>query len=248
MKQHVPNALTAANLFFGLLSVRAVFLGRQEETALWMSLSVLMDFLDGGVARLLRVHSSLGKQLDSLSDVVSFGVVPGLILARMIDTSLGSTLFASGTGGGFPYYLAGLLVPVFSALRLARFNVDDRQQQVFYGVPTPANAAVVLSLWFWAETPDAWIARWLQEPVLLILLSLLACGWLVANVRLIALKFTRYGWSGNEYRYLFMAGTALLLGWLGIRGVLPAFGWYLALSAAESLASARTEAAQKRDI
>jgi CDP-diacylglycerol--serine O-phosphatidyltransferase len=248
MKQHIPNALTAANLFFGLLSVRAVFLGRHEETALWMSLSVLMDFLDGGIARLLRVHSPIGKQLDSLADVVSFGVVPGLILARMIDASLGSMLFAGGTGAGFPYYLAGLLVPVFSALRLARFNVDERQQQVFYGVPTPANAAVVLSLWHWSQAPDAWIARWLHEPVLLIALSLLACGWLVADLRLIALKFTGYGWTGNQYRYLFMGGTALLMGWLGIRGILPAFGWYLLLSAAENLASARAEAAPKRDI
>ena len=149
IKKHIPNLLTLGNLFSGTVATIFAVQGKFTEAALFVVIGILFDFLDGFAARLLNVSGELGKQLDSLADMVTFGVVPGFIMARLIQESLGldfppREVFSTEV---LPYYLFGFLIPIFSAFRLAKFNLDTRQSDAFYGVPTPANTILILSFW-----------------------------------------------------------------------------------------------------
>lgn len=149
---------------------------------------MLFDFLDGFAARLLKVSSPIGKELDSLADMVTFGVLPSIVILNLIEQHTTEPI----------KYLA-LLIAVFSALRLAKFNVDDKQQSVFIGLPTPANALFLSSIVFVFEDFPA-----LNQLYLLLGIAIIFSLLLVAPLELFALKFKNYSWQGNEIRFVFL--------------------------------------------
>lgn len=193
MKKHIPNFITLCNLIAGsagivLVLEKSVFYG-----AYFIWIAVVFDFFDGFAARQLKVKSLIGKELDSLADMVSFGVLPSVMLYQMMK---------SQTDVYFLPYLA-FIVAAFSALRLAKFNLDERQEEVFYGLPTPANALFMGSLPFLPFSLNITLLS-----VVTIVFSLL----LVSEIRLFSLKFSKFSWKGNEVRYSFLAVSVLLIG------------------------------------
>ncbi len=234
MRRHLPNILTVSNLFCGVLAILAVLSGWWQLTAILTITSLLADFLDGFLARRLGVASPIGKELDSLADLISFGLVPGLVLAWMGGLSAVFTGEASFWSIPLAHQVAigvGLLIPAFSAVRLAKFNLDVRQTDQFIGVPTPANTILVISLWLIAERfPGHWLSGLLAQPWLLVGLGALLCFLLVAKFPLLALKFKDFSWRNNRSRYLLIGGSALLL--IGFRFFAPpaVFLLYLGLS------------------
>ncbi|HEX7411488.1 MAG TPA: CDP-alcohol phosphatidyltransferase family protein, partial [Bacteroidales bacterium] len=144
MKQHIPNFVTSLNLFSGCVGVAASFSGHTTAAVILMGAAALFDFADGLMARALHVKSAIGKELDSLADVVSFGLLPGAIMYQLMLIS--TNLPGKEAGWMNPYPYLAFLITVFSALRLAKFNIDTRQSDSFIGLPTPANALFIASL------------------------------------------------------------------------------------------------------
>lgn len=196
MLKHVPNALTCANLVCGCVGIICVFT-TQMEAAYFVWAACVFDFFDGFAARILKVSSPLGKELDSLADVVSFGVLPTLTMFRWIETE--------STSEWLPF--SAILIAVFSALRLAKFNIDENQADSFTGLPTPANALFITGLVFLPATLQSFIFTEVALISMTIVFSLL----LVAPVKLFALKFKSYGWTGNETRYAFLGLSSAFL-------------------------------------
>ncbi|MGY6557795.1 MAG: CDP-diacylglycerol--serine O-phosphatidyltransferase [Nitritalea sp.] len=205
IKRHIPNTVTSLNLLTGIIGILTVAGGNYLAGLYFILIAAVFDFLDGFLARILGVHSEIGKQLDSLADMVTFGVLPALILQQF--------LAACWPEGGYWTYIP-FLIGIFSALRLAKFNIDTRQSDQFIGLPTPANALFMGSWPFLvAASPEA-VATVLGHPALLIALALLFSYLLVAELPLIALKFKNFGWRQNAFRYAIIALSipALLLG------------------------------------
>lgn len=190
----IPNILTLGNLFCGCLALMFIFTYGDLRLAFWMvALAALLDFLDGFAARMLKSYSPLGKELDSLADAVSFGVVPAFALYVMYLHS----------GGSLAYAPAVFLVALFSALRLARFNVDEEQSDEFIGLPTPANALFISSLGYML-----YFDKFAPDPVVVLLLAVVMSLLLIAPVRMFSLKFKDFSFRNNVLRYLFL-GLAL---------------------------------------
>jgi len=218
MKKHLPNAVTCLNLLCGCLALTNIFAGRLEVGAWFVAAAALADFADGLLARALRVSSAIGKDLDSLADMVSFGVVPGAILFQLLWQ--GQRMPAPGEVDDFivpglwlflPYL--GFLVSIFSALRLAKFNNDTRQTTSFIGLPTPACTLVVASLPLILAHDRFGLKSVILNPWLLLGLTVLLSGLLVAELPLFALKFKSLRWGDNRRRFIFMLLAAgLLLG------------------------------------
>lgn len=221
IKKHIPNAITCGNLLCGCLAIVFALKGNLVFSAYLVAIAAVLDFFDGFVARLLQVGGELGKQLDSLADMVTFGVVPGVVLYMMIlncsSVSKGGYLFLEQNN--WVAYL-GFLVSIFSALRLAKFNIDTRQTNSFIGVPTPANSILICSLALItgsdqlnmagtgiAEEPFSII----YNPYSLIGLTVLMSYLLVAELPLFALKFKNFGWEDNKVRYSFLIISLILL-------------------------------------
>lgn len=242
MRRHLPNIITISNLFCGIIGILLVLRGHVIGAVLMTTISLLADFLDGFVARRLQVYSLMGKELDSLADMVSFGVLPGVILLRMTGgLAAGDVWLTEGTLpriDAFIPALAALQVPLFSAVRLAKFNIDPRQSDQFYGVPTPANTILVISLWMIAVwQPDSWMGEALNQPWLIAGLSILLSYLLIADFPLLALKFRDFSWRNNQYRYLLLGGAVLLLIFFQYMGLPLVFLLYLGLSALATLRS-----------
>jgi len=220
MKKSIPNIITASNLFCGCIALIYVFLDQPDMAAYMLVAALLMDFLDGFVARMLKVSSPVGKELDSLADMISFGVVPAMILARMISTSQGLAFPSQELWQSNSWFLAGLLVAVFSAFRLAKFNLDERQSDAFYGLPTPANTLLILSFWLIASYwPENWMANLLNRLPVLLGITAFSCYILIADVRLIALKFKNMDLKVNIARYLLLGVSILLLAIFQVVGI-----------------------------
>lgn len=204
----LPNTLTCLNLLFGCVAIVYAFQG-YFVTAFWaVIVSVAFDFCDGFAARLLKVHSPLGKELDSLADMVSFGVAPSVVLFAVGMRTAESTNFV-------PF-----LIAIFSALRLAKFNLDPRQTTGFIGLPTPANALFFLALGYaFQHDPAGFPARAVADPVFRTVAVLVMSFLLVSEVPMFALKFKSYGWRGNEVRYSFLAFALVLLVLLGVTAI-----------------------------
>jgi CDP-diacylglycerol--serine O-phosphatidyltransferase len=222
MRASIPNILTLANLLCGVLAIIYIFDGLVIPVLVLMGLSLLFDFFDGFAARLLGVAGDLGKQLDSLADVVSFGVVPGLMLWRT-----GYNLDEIDNG----FALTALLIPVFSAYRLAKFNIDERPGDHFYGLPTPANTLWVVS---WVATgllfrESIFFSLLLQDWFYPIFTGI-SCWLLISDVPMLSLKFKNFNIKQNLFRYFLMAGTAGLILFLGIEGAAFIIPLYLILS------------------
>lgn len=189
LKNHIPNVLTCANLFCGLLGIIQALNGQLAHAAYLVFLGALFDFSDGFTARWLNAYSPMGKDLDSLADMVTFGTVPALILYKI-----------------FGYYAINaylpnlaLALPIFSALRLAKFNHDTRQTTDFYGLPTPANALFWVSMALIAQNDTSTLARLILDWKTLAVLVPVFCFLMVADVKLFSLKFKKLKWQDNKY-------------------------------------------------
>lgn len=187
------------------MALTQIFAGNLETAAYFVGLAAAFDFADGLLARALHASSPIGKDLDSLADMVSFGVVPGAFLFDLLRQS------GAGTPSWLPY--AGFIVTVFSALRLAKFNNDTRQTTSFIGLPTPACTLVVASLPLILAHDSFHISNFILNPWVLIGLTLLLSGLLVAEIPLFALKFKNLSWQDNGVQFVFLLLTVgLLLG------------------------------------
>lgn len=204
--------LTLLNLLCGCLAIISTFHKSFELTAILLMMAAVFDFFDGFAARLLGVHSELGKQLDSLADMVTFGVVPGFVMYQLIIYAIGSGAAYLGPDE-LVWYLAyaGMLIPLFSAYRLAKFNIDTRQSDQFIGLPTPANALLISFLPLLMIPEGNAIAEILLKPYVLITLCAIQSYLMVAELPMIALKFKSFGWKGNEWRYLLLLLSAVVV-------------------------------------
>ncbi len=219
MKKHLPNAVTCLNLLCGCLALTNIFAGRLDVGAYFVAAAAVADFADGLLARALRVSSAIGKDLDSLADMVSFGVVPGAMLFGLLGQAaqLVGDFSEGATPIGFWFWLpyVGFLVTIFSALRLAKFNNDTRQTTSFIGLPTPACTLVVASLPLILSHDQFGLKDIILNPWFLLGLTVLLSGLLVAELPLFALKFKNLSWGDNRRRFLFLLLAAGLL--LGLR-------------------------------
>ena len=222
IKKHIPNAITCGNLFCGCLAIVCAFRGDLVWAAYLVGIAAVLDFFDGFFARLLKVGGELGKQLDSLADMVTFGVVPGIVMYHLLLQSL---FFHTAASQGIPDVSAiavsqpllpyiAFLMTVFSAMRLAKFNIDTRQTTSFIGVPTPANSILICSfpliIKFHEKTHMEYNAL-LLNPYVLVAITLLMSYLLVAELPLFALKFKNFGWPANKIRYTFLIISVILL-------------------------------------
>lgn len=267
IKRNIPNAITCGNLFCGCLASIATLNGNLTLAAYLVGIAAILDFFDGFVARLLKVSSPIGKDLDSLADMVTFGLVPGLIMFQLIKSSvgilgdvhvnyLGNKEFVTTNLESYHFYLpyVALLIPIFSAIRLAKFNHDTRQSDQFIGLPTPANAIFISSFallnkyetFYYSYDNFNWtialknmgsvndvygfFANWLFHPAILVCVTLLFSFLLIAELPLFSLKFKHFNFKGNEIRYLFLALCILFLFLMKISGVPIIIILYILLS------------------
>ena len=229
MKKHIPNTITCCNLISGCIATTFAFSGDMTMALSWIVMGAVFDFFDGMSARLLGVSSPIGKELDSLADDVTFGVAPATMLFSELSVMDYPALLE-------PYrnyvpFLA-FVMAAFSALRLAKFNLDERQTMGFIGLPTPANALAWGSLLVGSHQLLESSRIWL--PILLAGM-LLSCWLLVCEIPMFALKFKHWGWSGNEVRYIFILSCVPVLLVGGISGIFVIILWYIVLSACVDL-------------
>jgi CDP-diacylglycerol---serine O-phosphatidyltransferase len=228
LKKHIPNFITTLNLFSGCTGIILTLLYQPDYGAYFIALSALFDFLDGMAARLLHVKSEIGKELDSLADVVSFGVLPGIMLFVMMAGS--DTNPAAGQAFSYPALLA-MIVPVLSAVRLAKFNLDTRQTNSFIGLPVPANALFLGSLPLIAmqaagSESSAWLLPVVGNFYFLAVLSIGMSLLLVSEIPLMSLKFANLRFSENKPRFIligFALLAFLLLGYAAIPLIILAY-------------------------
>lgn len=221
IKRHVPNFITVLNLLCGAIATIFAVQGNLIMAALFVALGIFFDFFDGLAARALDVKSEIGLQLDSLADMITSGLVPGIVMFQLITRALpGEPLKASeweASGNwlewDFPVLaLFGLFIAAASGYRLAKFNIDDRQLDSFIGLPTPANALLILSLpLILAFQPHPWAVSLILNEWFLIGLTILSCYMLNAEIALFALKFSDWSFGKNKVRYLFIAYCLIMI-------------------------------------
>ncbi|MBN2175815.1 MAG: CDP-diacylglycerol--serine O-phosphatidyltransferase [Bacteroidales bacterium] len=215
MKKYIPNTITLLNLLSGSIGIVYAINGELRVASWLVGLAAIFDFLDGFAARLLNVKSEIGKELDSLADVISFGLLPGTIIYSMLWLNPGTPQITISDNNIFPFI--GLLIPVFSAIRLAKFNIDQRQTYFFLGLPTPANGLLIASFPLiliqnsnLIGTDLVFYKSLINSSYFLISLVVLLCWLLISEIPLMSLKFKTMQWKGNELRYTFV-GTLLIL-------------------------------------
>jgi CDP-diacylglycerol---serine O-phosphatidyltransferase len=215
MLRHLPNALTAGNLLCGCAGIICAFTNPEIPTAWFVWAACVFDFFDGFSARILKVSSPIGKELDSLADLVSFGVLPAISMVIMLDGA-----------GMMRWSLVGLLLAVFAALRLAKFNIDTRQSDSFIGVPTPAHALFICGL---PSLMQIFPVGWFGPVVLLVITGLFS--WLmVSPIPLFALKFKNFKWRENKMRFTFLLACVLLIAIFKAAGLPLAILLYIIVS------------------
>ena len=222
MKKHIPNTITCCNLISGCIATYYAFQGYYMSALIFIVIGAVFDFFDGMTARLLHVSSPIGKELDSLADDITFGFAPSAIVFSYLNSFHIHLLFVP--------FLA-FLIAAFSALRLAKFNLDERQALGFIGLPTPANAL------FWGSL-IAGAGEWMKAaPFIGPYLSLvvlagvfISCWLLIAEIPMFALKFKHWGWKGNEIKYIFILSCIPLLLLLQVSGFAAIIAWYVILS------------------
>ncbi|MCW5909739.1 MAG: CDP-diacylglycerol--serine O-phosphatidyltransferase [Cyclobacteriaceae bacterium] len=224
--RHIPNALTCANLVCGCFGIISLFTNTVEP-AYFIWAACVFDFFDGFAARLLKVSSPIGKELDSLADVVSFGVLPALAMYTWIGVESVHTYL--------PY--VAILIAVFSAWRLAKFNIDENQSDSFIGVPTPANALFISALPF---LPEA-LRIAVFSPYVLAAIAIVFSLLLVAPLPLFALKFKSFSWQGNQPRFTFLAVSVLLLAAFHAGAIPFIILFYIGISLGSRLAGVETK-------
>ena len=202
---NLPNAITCCNLVCGCMATGCAFYGQYSYAVLLIVLGAVFDFFDGMTARALGISSPIGKELDSLADVVTFGLAPSAIIFYLFSEVHCPDMFLP-VRKALPY--TAFLMAAFSALRLAKFNIDERQHYGFIGLPTPANAL------FWGSLvlcEHAFLVSAKFNAVFLFLFMLLSCMLLVCEVPMLALKFKNMSWADNRQRYVFLIGCLPIL-------------------------------------
>lgn len=229
MKYWISNFITLFNLFSGCVAVVFAMVDRLELAALFVFLGIFFDFLDGLVARLMGIQSDIGVQLDSLADMVTSGLVPGIVMFQLLGMSQTGEWDETGAMALLPFL--GFLITLSSAYRLAKFNVGENQVSSFIGLPTPANALLILSLplILLYQDNDALNAVILNQWFL-IGLTLVSAFLLNSKLELFAIKFKNWGFKDNAVRYLFLIGSLVLLVTLGFLGIPAILFFYLLTS------------------
>lgn len=209
MKKHIPNLFTCLNLLFGCVAMVMIFRNLLDIAAYLVIAAAVFDFLDGLTARILNVYSPFGKELDSLADVITFGLVPGTILFRLLQLSDPSLIYANENFlrvfQFFPF-----IVTIFSALRLAKFNVDKRQSESFIGLPTPANTLVIISFPLILLHDHFHLSGLVLNPYFIVITSVVLSYLLIAEIPLFALKFKSFSWKKNVFQYTLIASSVVL--------------------------------------
>jgi CDP-diacylglycerol---serine O-phosphatidyltransferase len=228
IRRNIPNALTCGNLLCGCVGVVEAFHNNLLLSCVLIGVALIFDFFDGFVARLLKVTSPIGRDLDSLADMVTFGLLPAIIMYQMLMQSI-PDLF--GIWKAYPAFI----IAIFSAIRLAKFNNDPRQSDSFIGVPTPANAMLIASLPLIVYTESEFWKNIIINTNNLLILSAVMSYLLVMEMPLIALKFKHFGWKGNEARFILIGVTVVLLVSLKFLAVPAILIVYILLSLADNL-------------
>ncbi len=215
LKKYIPNTLTCCNLIAGCIATYWAFKGCYSLALTFIIVGAVFDFFDGMSARLLHVSSPIGKELDSLADDITFGFAPSAIIFNFLEAA------------DFPLPYVAFIMAAFSALRLAKFNLDERQTTSFIGLPTPANAL------FWGGIMTGLSEVLSTTPYYIysvVAMMLISSYLLVAEIPLFALKFKHWGWKGNEVKYIFLITSAALILGLGVIGIAAVIAWYVVLS------------------
>lgn len=243
IKRMIPNLLTAGNLVGGILAIIFILEGKPQTAAYCILISGVFDFLDGFAARLLKVQNEIGKQLDSLADMVTFGVAPGLLVMHYIKLSL----LAHGMTEFDYLKYGGLIIPVAALFRLAKFNLDSRQSDAFIGLPTPAMTIFFVGFLFFPAIDvdpnnfanDVFFA--IMHPATLLTLTVIFSVLMVSELPLFALKFKHFKWSGNEIRYIFLTISIVLLATLFVWALPIIILLYIILSLINNLTKKQTK-------
>jgi CDP-diacylglycerol--serine O-phosphatidyltransferase len=228
MKKHIPNIITSLNLLSGIIAIILTFQGELTLAASMMALGAFFDFFDGMAARILHVQSEMGKQMDSLADMVSFGVVPGFIMFQLLNSSPNMPNIMIASVNIAPYF--AFIIPVLSAFRLAKFNIDTRQTSSFIGLPTPANSLFIGSLPFIIGGVLSMQIYWLNNYYILLFIAFILSSLLVAELPLFALKFKGFAWKGNQLRFSFIIMSIVLLALLQVAAFPLIIALYIVLS------------------
>lgn len=225
----IPNLLTLANLLSGCIALLMLIRLDISGGMLFFGLSLLFDVLDGLTARMMRQQSAIGKELDSLADMVSFGILPGLAYYLLLapDHAQGVSLWTDIHLEALP----ALLVPACSALRLAKFNTDEHQTSNFSGLPTPAHAVFAMGLLYCMYEPSSLMHLAVQWPILIYACLVTSSILLIAPFPMLSLKAHNLKWQENKSRYFLVGGTLLLFTLLGLSSLPLIIIFYLLLSA-----------------
>ncbi len=233
MKKHIPNTITCLNLISGCIATYWAFQGEYQLALLFIVIGAIFDFFDGMVARLLHVSSPIGKELDSLADDITFGFAPSAIVFSFLNgqcvAAANNSQFSILNCQLMPYL--AFIMAAFSALRLAKFNLDERQALGFIGLPTPANALFWGSLIVGLNNYPLSIVHYpLATPLAILAGVAVSCYLLVSEIPMFALKFKTWGWKGNEVKYIFIITCIPQLILLGVSGLATIIAWYVILS------------------
>lgn len=222
--KHIPNTLTSCNLISGCIAIVFALSANYTMALTFIVVGAVFDFFDGMSARLLGVSSPIGKELDSLADVVTFGVAPSSMIFTLLLT-LDKSGWNDSLAFAVPY--VAFVMAAFSAIRLAKFNLDERQTTSFIGLPTPANAL------FWGALivgGEEMLAAQSQVILLLIVMVFISSWLLVAEIPMFALKFKHWGWRENKIKYIFLVSCLPILLIFRISGISIIIAWYICLS------------------
>ena len=222
--RNIPNGITSCNLFSGCIASYMAFQGDFRMAMLFIVLGAVFDFFDGMSARLLNVSSPIGKELDSLADNITFGLAPSAVVFSLF-MEIDIPEFMSGVSDLLPY--SAFIISVFSALRLAKFNLDERQTTSFIGMPTPANALFWSSLAICISGGE--YLQWFNALYLLLLVFVMSF-LLVSELPMFSLKFKELSWKTNKIKYIFLIVSISLLVLYGVNGLSAVILWYILLS------------------
>lgn len=246
-KKHVPNIITLLNLSSGLIALIYAFNTHYQMAFVWVCIGIFFDFWDGFFARLLKAQSPIGLQLDSLADMVTSGVVPGLVMFQVLagiadmqdEYNLSMDNFYLGI---LPF--AGFIITLASCYRLAKFNVDTRQTESFIGLPTPANALFIMSLPVIQihSDGDGMLFELLSNPFVLVGITLLSAFMLNAEIPLFSLKVKYFNWEKNKIQFTFLILSILLLFFLQYTAIPLIILLYVIMSAISNKITARDAA------
>ncbi len=246
----VPNALTLVNLFLGSFAIIIAFKGQNEYNAAWLiMLAAFFDLLDGWAARLLNARSEFGKQLDSLADMVSFGIAPAILLFNWLYmaltklSELSTFEMISASLGQNIVLLCSLLYALAAAIRLARFNISEDSGRAFKGLPTPAAALIISAIWLLINSESELIQPVILNIYFVLSFIVVIIFLMLSNIRMLSLKFDGGSLSKNIFQYLILAAALILIVFFRIEGILFALIFYLIVSFITSAISSKRDSA-----